>query len=91
MGLREALHVIDQELVKLPYQATIEEINNYKKLANKELFQCPYCKAILTVKYGMEMGAYFSHQHSEACEEARNIDKAEGRYNKANCKRESHT
>ncbi len=80
--LREALHVIDNEIVSLPYTASNEEISNYKKLANKELYQCPFCKAILIVKSGEERGLYFSHQHSEACDESRQTDKAEKRYRK---------
>jgi hypothetical protein len=80
--LREALHVIDNEIVSLPYTASSEEISNYKKLANKEIYQCPFCKAILIVKSGDERGLYFSHQHSEACIESRQVDKAEKRYRK---------
>lgn len=80
--MREALHVIDKELVQLPYSTSIEEIDNLKKLAKKELFKCPYCEALLIVKYGEERGLYFSHQHSEACEDSRKIDRAEKRYNK---------
>ena len=80
--MREALHVIDNELIKLPNFATNEEVSNLKKLAEKDLFQCPYCKAKLIVKYGDEKGLYFSHQHSEACEESRKIDQAEKRYSR---------
>jgi ssDNA-binding Zn-finger/Zn-ribbon topoisomerase 1 len=78
--LREALHVIDNDLYRLPYSATKEEVNNLKKLADKDLFQCPHCNAKLIVKYGDTRGIYFSHQHSEACEESRKIDQAEKRY-----------
>ncbi len=42
--MREALHVIDNEITSLPESATREEIDNLKKLAEKGLFQCPYCK-----------------------------------------------
>lgn len=80
--MREALHAIDNDLYKLPYSATKEEVNNFKKLADKDLFQCPHCKAILRVKYGNTRGLYFSHQHSEACEESTRIDHAEKRYRK---------
>ncbi|MEL3972046.1 competence protein CoiA family protein [Rossellomorea oryzaecorticis] len=80
--MREALHVIDNELVKLPYSATDDEVNNFKKLAKKEIYQCPYCQARLIVKHGEERGLYFSHQHSEACEESRMVDKAEKKYTK---------
>ncbi|EOR24344.1 hypothetical protein A499_08357 [Niallia nealsonii AAU1] len=80
--MREALHVIDNELYRLPYSATKEEVNNFKKLADKDLFQCPHCKAKLIVKYGDTKGIYFSHQHSEACEESRKIDLAEKRYSR---------
>ena len=80
--MKEALHVIDNDLFRLPYSATKEEVNNFKKLADKDLFQCPYCKAKLRVKYGDTRGLYFSHQHSEACEESGRIDQAEKRYSK---------
>lgn len=80
--MREALHVIDNELYRLPYSATKEEVNNFKKLADKDLFQCPHCKAKLIVKYGDTKGIYFSHQHSEACEESRKIDQAEKKYSR---------
>lgn len=80
--MREALHVIDNELTSLPYSATIEGVSNLKKLAEKDLFQCPYCKAKLIVKNGDERGLYFSHQHSEACEISKKIDQAEKRYRK---------
>lgn len=80
--LREALHVIDNEVVRLPDSTSSEEVSNFKKLADKDLFQCPYCFAKLIVKYGEEKGLYFSHQQSEACEESRTVDKAEKRYSK---------
>lgn len=80
--MREALHVIDNEMTSLPDSTTKEEVNNLKKLAEKDLFQCPYCKAKLIVKYGEERGLYFSHQHSEACEVSKKIDQAEKRYRK---------
>ncbi|MFE7062058.1 competence protein CoiA family protein [Sutcliffiella sp. NPDC057660] len=80
--MREALHVIDNELVHLPYSATDDDVTNFKKLAKKEIYQCPYCQAKLIVKHGEERGLYFSHQHSEACEESRMVDKAEKRYTK---------
>lgn len=78
--MREALHVIDNDLYRLPDSASKEEVNNLKKLAEKNLFQCPYCRAKLIVKYGDTKGMYFSHQHSEACEESRKVDQAEKKY-----------
>jgi len=78
--LREALHVLDKDLVKLPYDATAEDIATYRKLAKKELYVCPYCEALLMVKHGQKRGLHFSHLHSEACEESRLIDKAEKKY-----------
>lgn len=80
--MKEALHVIDNEITSLPDSATREEVDNLKKLAEKGLFQCPYCKAKLIVKYGEERGQYFSHQHSEACEVSKKIDQSEKRYRK---------
>ncbi|WP_061809641.1 competence protein CoiA family protein [Rossellomorea vietnamensis] len=80
--MREALHVIDNEIFKLPYSASNEAVANFKKLAKKELYKCPYCDAVLIVKYGELRGLYFSHQHSEACEESKRVEKAEKRYAK---------
>ncbi|MGF2614608.1 competence protein CoiA-like family [Rossellomorea vietnamensis] len=78
--MREALHVIDDEIFKLPYSASDEEVSNFKKLAKKELFKCPYCHALLIIKHGNQRGLYFSHQYSEACEESRKVENAEKRY-----------
>ncbi|HDR7352960.1 Competence protein CoiA-like family [Bacillus cereus] len=78
--MREALHVLDADFIKLTNSETQEEITNLKKLAKKELFKCPYCNALLTVKYGEIRGAYFSHLHSEACEESKVINEAEKKY-----------
>ncbi|ULT57869.1 competence protein CoiA [Neobacillus drentensis] len=80
--MKEALHVIDNDVITLPNSTTTDEVSNLKKLAEKNLFHCPYCKAKLIVKYGDEKGLYFSHMHSEACEESRKIDKAEKKYKK---------
>lgn len=78
--MREALHVIDKELFRLPFFASQEKVINFKKLAEKDLFQCPYCQARLIVKNGEERGLYFSHKHSEACEISKKIDHAERKY-----------
>lgn len=78
--MREALHVIDKDLIRLPFSASQEKVINLKKLAEKDLFQCLYCQARLIVKYGDERGLYFSHKHSEACEISKKIDHAERKY-----------
>ena len=80
--LREALHVIDKEIFELPYTANKDTISNIKKLAQKDLFECPYCHAKLLVKAGEERCLYFSHQHSEACEQSKQVDQAERKYKK---------
>ena len=80
--MREALHVIDKEILNLPYSANEDTITNLKKLAQKDLFECPYCQAKLIVKAGEERGLYFSHQHSEACEASKKVDQAERKYKK---------
>jgi hypothetical protein len=80
--MREALHVIDKEIFDLPYSPDEDTISNIKKLAQKALFECPYCQAKLIVKAGEERGLYFSHQHSEACEASKKVDKAERKYKK---------
>jgi Competence protein CoiA-like family len=78
--MREALHVIDREIITLPEHASEEDVTNYRKLAKKEIYECPYCEALLMVKHGQKRGLHFSHLHSEACEESRLIDKAEKKY-----------
>ncbi|WP_342431084.1 hypothetical protein [Neobacillus sp. FSL H8-0543] len=80
--MKDALHVNNNVLFSLPYTATGEEVYNFKKLAEKDPFQCPYCSAKLIVKYYDERGLYFSHQHSEAYIESKTVDKAEKRYTK---------
>lgn len=80
--MREALHVIEGVVERLPATVTNEEVSNFKMLANKGIYQCPYCDANLQVKHGDERGTYFSHLHSEACEESRIADEAEKRYSK---------
>ncbi|SEO09093.1 Competence protein CoiA-like family protein [Terribacillus saccharophilus] len=80
--MREALHVLDKQLVKLPYNASDEEITTYRKLAKKETYVCPYCEALLIVRHGQKRGLHFSHLHSETCEESILIDKAEKKYTK---------
>lgn len=63
--MREALHVIDRKIVKLPKNAADVEVENYRELAKKKLYECPYCQALLIVKHGEERGLHFSHMHSE--------------------------
>ncbi|WLR54602.1 competence protein CoiA family protein [Mesobacillus subterraneus] len=78
--MREALHVIDKEVITLPHSTDEDRVNNLKKLAQKNLFVCPYCQAKLIVKAGDERGLYFSHLHSEACEPSKKVDQAERKY-----------
>jgi hypothetical protein len=80
--MREALHVIDKEIITLPHSTNEDGVNNLKKLAQKNLFICPYCQAKLIVKAGDERGLYFSHLHSEACEPSKKVDQAERKYKK---------
>lgn len=80
--MREALHVIDKEIFDLPPSASKETISNLKKLAQKNLFECPYCHAKLIVRAGEERGLHFSHLHSEACETSKKVDQAERKYQK---------
>ena len=47
--LREALHVIDNEIVSLPYKASSEEISKYKKLEMPELEE--YIQKYTTARY----------------------------------------
>lgn len=78
--MREALHVIDKEVITLPHSTDEDRVTNLKKLAEKNLFVCPYCQAKLIVKAGDKRGLYFSHLHSEACEPSKKVDQAERKY-----------
>lgn len=78
--MREAMHVIDNEVITLPHSTDEDRVNNLKKLAQKNLFACPYCQAKLIVKAVDERGLYFSHLHSEACEPSKKVDQAERKY-----------
>jgi DNA-directed RNA polymerase subunit RPC12/RpoP len=70
LSMREALHVIDWTVKRLPLTVTKEEVRNYRLLASKGVYKCPYCDSNLIVKHGEERGTYFSHQHLESCEES---------------------
>ncbi|WP_407272663.1 competence protein CoiA family protein [Radiobacillus sp. PE A8.2] len=80
--MREALHSIDNTLERIPYTPTSSEISNLKNLAKKGIYICPYCNADLIVKSGEEREIHFAHKHSESCEEAKNVGRAETRYSK---------
>ncbi|EJS68621.1 competence protein CoiA family protein [Bacillus cereus] len=80
--MREAVHVVENALFRLPNPARKDEIENLKKLAEKGLFQCPYCKARVIIKSGEVVPPHFSHLYSEACEESKVMERAEKRYSK---------
>ncbi|UJW57969.1 competence protein CoiA-like family [Bacillus sp. A116_S68] len=80
--MREALHVTEGTIEKMPDTITKEEVRNYRLLAEKNIYICPYCNSNLIVKHGEERGTYFSHKHFEACEESVLADVAEKKYSK---------
>lgn len=78
--MKEAIHSIDGELVRLNSVISPEEIRNYKKLSDKGIYKCPYCEAELMIKSGDHREVHFSHRHSESCEPSKIVDEAEKRY-----------
>ncbi|WP_197186392.1 competence protein CoiA family protein [Brevibacillus agri] len=80
--MKEAIHSIDGELFRLNSAISREEIRNYKKLADKGIYLCPYCNAELMIKSGDHREVHFSHRHSESCEPSKLADEAEKKYRK---------
>lgn len=80
--MREAYHVIDKVIEKLPITVSQSEAESYKQLAKKGIYLCPYCQAELMVKYGELKEIHFSHKYSEACMESTVADKSEKKYRK---------
>lgn len=80
--MREAIHISEKQLYHLSRSVTENEISNLKKLAEKGLFQCPYCESKLKVRSGEKREVHFSHHHSESCEESKVVEKAEKKYTK---------
>ncbi|KAA9023933.1 competence protein CoiA family protein [Niallia endozanthoxylica] len=80
--MREAFHVIDRVIERLPTHLTKDEVESYRQLARKGIFQCPFCHAEVVIKYGEVKEIHFSHKHSEACAESIAADKAEKKYKK---------
>ncbi|RPF54422.1 competence protein CoiA family protein [Aquisalibacillus elongatus] len=80
--MREAIHAIDETIEVLPFTSNFDEINNFKKLAKKGIYKCPYCNSELIVKSGEEREVHFAHKHSEACIDSKEFDQAEKRYSK---------
>ncbi|MDN7243533.1 competence protein CoiA family protein [Planococcus sp. N028] len=80
--MREAWHTNNKKTYIIPQDLTKEEIENHKQIAKKGTFLCPYCKAKLYVKSGEIHGNYFSHLHSESCEESKKSDARHSQYEK---------
>lgn len=78
--MRVAIHIIEKKLYHISRSITEDEISNLKKLAEKGLFQCPFCDSKLKVRSGEKREVHFSHHHSESCEESKVVDKAEKKY-----------
>ncbi|PYF05652.1 competence protein CoiA family protein [Ureibacillus chungkukjangi] len=77
--MREAWHNNDEKIYLIPQNLSEREVENYKQIAKKGTFTCPYCEAKLIVKSGDVLGNYFSHLHGEGCEISK---QSEARYKK---------
>jgi hypothetical protein len=82
MNMREAYHVIDKIVERLPLTISPSEAATFKQLAKKGIYLCPYCQAELMVKSGELKEIHFSHKYSEACMESTVADKSEKKYRK---------
>ena len=77
--MREAKHTNEDRIVYISQGLSEDEVKNYKQIALKGTFICPYCNADLRVSSGPERGNYFKHQHGEGCEPSK---QSEVRYRK---------
>jgi len=57
-------------------------IDQLKKLAEKNLYICPYCEVSLRVKSGDKRGTYFAHPSNLACVESKQVEAAYRQYKK---------
>lgn len=80
--MREAWHTNDGRRYIIPQNLSAPEIENYKQIAKKGTFICPYCKAQLYVKSGETLGNFFSHLHGESCESSKQSEVRYSKYEK---------
>ena len=57
-------------------------IDQLKKLAEKNLYICPYCEVSLRVKSGDKRGTYFAHPSNLACVESKQVEASYRQYQK---------
>ncbi|AQQ55271.1 competence protein CoiA family protein [Planococcus lenghuensis] len=67
----------------------IHTISELKKLAQKNIYTCPYCGEPLKVRSGDERGTFFAHLPNRACVESKQVEQAYKQYMKQ-IKRESY-
>lgn len=57
-------------------------VDQLKKLAEKNLYICPYCEVSLRVKSGDKRGTYFAHPPNLACVESKQVEASYRQYQK---------
>lgn len=69
-----------KEYIELLLNAnTVEQL---KKLGEKKLYICPYCKIPMTVRAGDVRETHFSHPPNLSCEESKRVEGAYSKYKK---------
>lgn len=74
-----ALNKADNQKEYIEILLQSNSIEQLKKLGEKKLYLCPYCKVPMTVKGGKERESHFSHPRNMSCVESTCV---EGNYSK---------
>lgn len=74
-----ALNKADNQKEYIEILLQSNSIEQLKKLGEKKLYLCPYCKVPMTVKGGKERESHFSHPRNLSCLESTRV---EGNYSK---------
>lgn len=74
-----ALNKADNQKEYIDILLQSNSIEQLKKLGEKKLYLCPYCKVPMTVKGGKERESHFSHPPNLSCAESTRV---EGNYSK---------
>jgi len=74
-----ALNKADDQKEYIEILLQSNSIEQLKKLGEKKLYLCPYCKVPMTVKGGKERESHFSHPRNLSCAESTRV---EGNYSK---------
>lgn len=74
-----ALNKADNQKEYIEILLQSNSIEQLKKLGEKKLYLCPYCKVPMTVKGGKERDSHFSHPRNLSCAESTRV---EGNYSK---------